>query len=130
MGMARALVALLVLPVLAAPALGAPPRSKLDLSVTLPVAETPSGGTQLGLALADSIDPFVAAIGLTGQAGALVFEVQRNGPAARAGFLPGDLIVAVAGTRVRNAAQLEWMLRDFDSAPLQAEVIRIGSGPD
>lgn len=128
---ARILAVLLGLWVLAGPALGAPPRSKLDLSVT-PVAPTAAagGGTQLGLALADSIDPFVAAIGLTGQGGALVFEVQRNGPAARAGFLPGDLIVAVAGTRVRSAEQLEWMLRDFDSAPLDAVVIRIGTGPD
>ena len=123
--------ALLGLAALAAPAVGAPPpRSTIDLSVTLAEANPAGGGIQLGVALADSIDPFVAAIGLTGQSGALVFEVQRNGPAARAGFLPGDLIVAVAGTRVRNAEQLEWMLRDFDSVPLEAEVIRIGTGPD
>ncbi|HEV7278464.1 MAG TPA: PDZ domain-containing protein [Devosiaceae bacterium] len=132
MRIGRTMVALLALAMLAGPVLAvSPPRHTIDLSVTVPEATaTGVGGAQLGLALADSIDPFVAAIGLTGQSGALVFEVERNGPAARAGFLPGDLIVAVAGTRVRNAEQLEWMLRDFDSDPLEAEVIRIGTGPD
>lgn len=101
----------------------APGRSKIG--ITLPLANEPL----LGLEFADSIDPFVAAIGLTGESGALVFSVKRNGPAARAGFLPGDLIVSVAGERVRDASQLRWMLRDIESEAVEAEIIRVGHGP-
>ncbi len=102
-----------------------PLRSRIGLSV--PALE--AGDPLLGLELADSIDPFLAAIGLTGESGALIFGVDRNGPAARAGFLPGDLIVAVAGNRVRDANTLKWMLRDLDAAPVEAELIRVGRGP-
>jgi TPR repeat protein len=100
-------------------------RRKIGLSLAL----TASSDANFGLELADSIDPFVAAIGLTGESGALVFGVERNGAAARAGFLPGDLIVSVAGNRVKDASQLKWMLRDLDPGNVQAEIIRVGHGP-
>ena len=102
-----------------------PGQSRLDLTVPL------AGVTDFarGLAFADSIDPFVAAVGLTGQSGALVFDLDRNGAAARAGLLPGDLIVTVAGDRVRDAGQLRWMLRELPAEDVHAEVIRIGHGP-
>jgi TPR repeat protein len=102
-------------------------RRKIDLELAL---KTPTPDPTFGFELADNIDPFVAAIGLTGESGALVFSVERNGPAAQAGFLPGDLIVAVAGQRVRDASQLRWMLRDSDLASVPAEIIRVGHGPN
>ena len=109
----------------AAPAVGPIGQSRLDL--TVPV--TSACDLARELEFADLIDPFVAAVGLTGQSGALVFAVDRNGVAAKAGFLPGDLIVSVAGDRVRDAGQLRWMLRDLPAQDVQAQVIRIGHGP-
>jgi TPR repeat protein len=101
-------------------------RTRFEITVApLPQGADPS----FGLEFADSVDPFVAAIGLTGESGALVANVDRDGPAGRAGFLPGDLIVAVAGDRVRDAGQLRWMLRDLGEEPLEAVVIRVGHGP-
>lgn len=103
-----------------------PARSKVGISIARPA----SGDPMLGLEFADTIDPFVAAIGLTGESGALVLGVERNGAAARAGFLPGDLVVSVAGERVRDATALRWMLRDLGEEPVRAEIVRVGQGPE
>ncbi|HHY50309.1 MAG TPA: PDZ domain-containing protein [Alphaproteobacteria bacterium] len=102
-----------------------PARNKLGLSLSLGVDPDPT----FGLDFADSIEPFLAAIGLTGESGALVFGVDRNGPAARAGVLPGDLIVSVAGNRVRDAVQLKGLLRSLGAKAVAAEIIRVGRGP-
>lgn len=100
-------------------------QSRLELSLPLPVARDVANRFEF----ADLIDPFVAAVGLTGESGALVFDLDRNGAAARAGFLPGDLIVSLAGHRVRDAGELRWLLRDLPAQGTRAQVIRIGHGP-
>lgn len=106
---------------------GAEQPARARLALDMPTGG--EAGATLGMELADSIDPFVAAIGLTGQSGALVVSVARAGPAAAAGILPGDLIVAVAGAPVRDADRLRVMLRDLDAATARLDVIRTGAGP-
>jgi TPR repeat protein len=102
-----------------------PARTRIDLEIAARTRPDPT----LGLQFADNIDPFVAAIGLTGESGALVFAVERSGSAAQAGVLPGDLIVALGGQPIRSAADLTLRLRDAGGEPIAAAVIRVGQGP-
>jgi serine protease Do len=56
---------------------------------------------------AQPVDPTMArALRLTNAEGALVAEVQENGPAAHAGLKPGDVVTAVGDTAVRNPHDL------------------------
>lgn len=103
----------------------APARTRLALTVSLADADP-----ALGLELADFMEPFVAAVGLTGQPGALVLDVRRDSAAARAGILPGDLVVSIGGEDIRDGGQLRRLMRDLDAAAVDAGIIRIGGGPD
>jgi uncharacterized protein len=100
-------------------------RRHLTLTVPLGVPADPIPGVEL----ADSIDPFVAAVGLTGQGGALVFTALRRSAAARAGLAAGDLIVTAAGEPVRDADELLRRLRELRAETVALEVIRMGEGP-
>ncbi|MBI1734303.1 MAG: trypsin-like peptidase domain-containing protein [Candidatus Rokubacteria bacterium] len=59
----------------------------------------------LGVAIA-SVSPELAKRLGRGREGALVTEVVRNGPAARSGVRPGDVIVVFGGTTLRRASDL------------------------
>ena len=60
-------------------------------------------------------------------AGAVVRSVMPNGPAARAGLRPGDLIVAVDDQAVRDPAQLTQLVeRNGVGRPMQLRVQRQG----
>jgi serine protease Do len=58
-------------------------------------------------AIIQPVDAALAnALGLTKPAGALVSDVQRGSPAARAGLEPGDVILSVDGTAIETAHDL------------------------
>ena len=60
----------------------------------------------LGVAIAPVTPALAAKLGRPGRDGALIAEVIPNGPAARAGIRPGDLIVAFRGQPIRRADEL------------------------
>jgi serine protease Do len=60
----------------------------------------------LGVSIQDISDAVAAAMSLRGTAGALVGDVLDGSPADHAGLQPGDVITAVDGQPVTNAAQL------------------------
>jgi serine protease Do len=63
----------------------------------------------LGISIMD--EKVAAAYGYTAQAdGVLVFDVQRDGPADRAGMRRGDIIVKVDGKDVKSVADLREIL--------------------
>lgn len=51
--------------------------------------------------------------GPRGQVGALVSQIVSGGPAAKAGIIPGDLIVAVGGTSIDSSEALSSALRQY-----------------
>jgi serine protease Do len=61
---------------------------------------------RVGVAFQPVTPELAKALGLPAPQGALVSEVEPNGPAARAGIKPGDVIVAVNGTPIRHAEEL------------------------
>ncbi len=94
------------------------------------VLELPAGADNFAatITFADFIDPFVAAVGLTGETGALVLDVARNRPLAHAGLMPGDLVISLAGQPVRDAIQVRRMLGPGREGTVEAEVVRFGRG--
>ena len=63
--------------------------------------------------------------------GAYVGRVQPGSPAARAGLLPGDIIVALAGQPVSSAAAVEQILsRQARQHPVPARIYRGGRTHD
>jgi serine protease Do len=61
---------------------------------------------KLGLVFQPVSKDLAAALGVDGTKGALVSELEPNGPAARAGVKAGDLITAVNGARITHAEDL------------------------
>jgi serine protease Do len=68
-------------------------------------------------------DPAAAyAMGLRRGDGVLVTEVQKNSPGARAGIVPGDILVGIDGRKVSTLEELRSILRLFrvgDRVPLK-----------
>ncbi|MCS7169749.1 MAG: trypsin-like peptidase domain-containing protein, partial [Candidatus Kapabacteria bacterium] len=62
-----------------------------------------------------------------GQRGALIVSVRRGSPADRAGLEPGDLIVAIDGTRVQDTKDADLLLTDsFVGQRLRITILRGG----
>jgi serine protease Do len=61
---------------------------------------------KLGLVFQPVSKDLAAALGVEGTKGALVSELEPNGPAARAGIKAGDVITAVNGTTIGHAEEL------------------------
>jgi Do/DeqQ family serine protease len=61
---------------------------------------------QIGIHLQDLTPDIAASLGIDQTEGALIAEVEIGSPAAQAGIQAGDLITAVNGKPVRNAAEL------------------------
>ncbi len=60
--------------------------------------------------------------------GILVREVESNSPAEKAGFKAGDVIVKIAGNRVKNLGEMREKLRDKrDDKTVQVTVLRRGT---
>ncbi len=61
---------------------------------------------QLGVIVQDVTPELAEAMGLSRSRGAIIAQVMKGSPAARAGLKPGDVVVAVNGEEIRNAADL------------------------
>ena len=103
----------------ARPAGGQVPVESEPRAGTLLIAEGPEGEVkrrlavlaggevELGMSIRDiDID------GRTATAGAVVEDVRRDGPAARAGLQKGDVVTSFDGERVRSARQLARLVRE------------------
>jgi regulator of sigma E protease len=65
-----------------------------------------------------------------GEVPIILREVEPNSPAAEAGMLAGDHIVAVAGQLVRSAEQVSQYVRDHKSEPITLTIERDGRRHD
>ena len=61
---------------------------------------------QIGVVLQDLTPQLAEALGLAGQAGAVITQVEPGSPAARAGLRQGDVVLAVDGTAVHSSTEL------------------------
>jgi len=69
-------------------------------------------GAWLGVELHDITAGDAQKLNLAGTYGAMVQEVSKDSPAARAGIQNGDVILSFDGERVRSVAELRRMLRE------------------
>ncbi|HET7293726.1 MAG TPA: trypsin-like peptidase domain-containing protein [Vicinamibacteria bacterium] len=77
--------------------------------------------------IADVGEREAAALGLKEAQGAIIVEMRRRSPAAAAGLEPGDVVVAVDGARLADAAQLRNALAAVEvGARLKLTVVRDG----
>jgi S1-C subfamily serine protease len=83
------------------------------------------GGSQIGASLRDVQPADVAREKLNDQAGAVVEEVDRDGPAALAGFRAGDIVVTFDGERIRSARHLARLIEETpDGRSVSVSVVR------
>jgi len=61
---------------------------------------------RIGVVVQELTQPLARSFGLDKPAGALVNSVEKNGPAARAGIQPGDVITALNGTKIERSSEL------------------------
>lgn len=61
---------------------------------------------RIGVVIQDVTPPIAEAMGLDGQQGALIAQVERGSPADRAGVKPGDVVLALDGAPVKNSTDL------------------------
>jgi len=83
---------------------------------------------RIGVRLQELTSDLAAALKVPGGRGALVLEVLRDGPAERAGLLPGDVIVRFAGKPVPDYGELMRLASEAHPGELVlAELLREGS---
>jgi Do/DeqQ family serine protease len=61
----------------------------------------------LGIAIQDITDELAASFGVREREGVLVADVMKGGPAEAAGLRPGDVIVELGGTKIREVPDLQ-----------------------
>jgi Do/DeqQ family serine protease len=77
--------------------------------------------------IADVGEREAAALGLKAAEGAIIVEMRRRSPAAAAGLEPGDIVVAVGGAPLQDAAQLRNALAAVEvGSRLKLSVLRDG----
>ncbi len=70
----------------------------------------------------------VRPLGILSEVGLVVVNLQPDGPAARAGLLLGDVLVAVEGAPVRDAGDVQALLGpERVGRPVRASIIRAGA---
>ncbi len=129
--MAREAFRRLGAPVLAAALLGLPAAARAQDDVREPLIRAfrmAGGGSHLGVSLGDLNGEERTRLKLGDERGALVKDVQRDTPAAKAGLKADDVIVRFDGEPVRSAAQLTRLVRETPAdRPVTIEVSRGGT---
>jgi serine protease Do len=102
-----------------------------DFSLTIPRFETFVGDLVgrpvLGVSIEDVSGQLGSYFGVPDGEGVLIREVNSGSPAEKAGLKAGDVIIKVAGQRVRNSSELRAKLREKRSEKIVAiGVIRSG----
>ncbi|HYU16005.1 MAG TPA: trypsin-like peptidase domain-containing protein [Candidatus Acidoferrum sp.] len=70
----------------------------------------------------------VGSLGIVGEVGLVVVNLQPDGPAARAGLLLGDIVAAVEGAPVRDAGDVQALLGpERVGRPIRASIVRAGA---
>ncbi len=86
---------------------------------------------KLGLAFQPVTPELATALGLPTARGALVAAVEPGGPAARAGILPGDVVLTVGGTEILHAEELpRHVARNAPGKRLDVSLVRNGQKRD
>jgi serine protease Do len=89
------------------------------------------GGSQIGVSVRDVEASDVTGKKLSGQAGAVVEEVESDTPAAKAGVKAGDVVVGFDGERVRSARQLDRLVEETPAGrTVKLSVMRDGAKLD
>lgn len=129
--MAREAFLRLGAPVLAAALVGIPAAGKAQDDVREPLIRAfrmAGGGSHLGVSVSDVSSDDRSRLKLADERGALVKDVQRDTPAAKAGLKADDVIVRFDGEPVRSAAQLTRLVRETPAGrPVTIEVNRAGT---
>jgi serine protease Do len=68
---------------------------------------------RIGVTIQEVSQPLAESFGLKKPAGALVSSVEKDGPAAKAGFEPGDVILKVNGKEIASSVELPVAIADF-----------------
>jgi serine protease Do len=85
------------------------------------------GGSHIGVSVRDADQADADRANLAQPSGAVVDEVRRDGPAATAGVLAGDLITRFDGERVRSARHFERLVSETpDGREVEMTVVRGG----
>jgi len=77
---------------------------------------------RIGVSIQEVSQSLAKSFGMDSPRGALVASVEKDGPAAKAGVEPGDVITAVNGVKVGSSSQLPPMIADIkpgESAKLE-----------
>lgn len=81
----------------------------------------------LGVRLANVTPPIAERAGYRGDTGAVITRITPNGPAARAGLRPGDIVLRFNGAEVRDSRALTRMVGDAAvGAAVPLEIVRGG----
>ena len=65
---------------------------------------------RIGVVIQELTQPLARSFGLDKPEGALVNSVEKNGPAAKAGIQPGDVITALNGVKIERSSELPLLL--------------------
>lgn len=84
---------------------------------------TAGSGSRIGVRIDDVGAADVTSKKLSGEAGAVIEEVEEGMPAAKAGFKAGDVVLEFDGERVRSASQLTRLIQETPSGRKVAVVI-------
>lgn len=68
---------------------------------------------RIGVSIQEVSQKLAKSFGMDAPRGALVASVEKDGPAAKAGIEPGDVITAVNGVKVETSSQLPPMIADI-----------------
>jgi membrane-associated protease RseP (regulator of RpoE activity) len=81
-----------------------------------------------GLTLVDLRRQLAEYFGLPDGHGVLVEEVEKNSPAAKAGFKAGDVIVSIGKESIRRKDDIRWALEDYtEKDKVEVGIIRKGN---